>query len=139
MTRLVIIERPDLYGPKWKLVEPLFVKVINRTAEPEFAIKDLWLMAVNGSALIAYIEDAGVVVMAFAMEVIRYRKLTALNVMAMAGKRMQELFLEHSPEIQRFAKSFGATHFQASGSSAMAKLFKRLGYYSAYEVVRYKI
>jgi hypothetical protein len=138
MTTLTVL-MPEEIESQWDRVEPLFITVINRANEPEFGISDLKAMAINKSVLIAYIEESGTVLMALAMEIIRYRKITALNVLAMAGQRMQELFAEHSPEIKRFAKSFGATHFQASGTAAMAKLFRRLGYYSAYEVMRHKL
>lgn len=130
---------PNEIDAKWHLVEPSFITVISEASEPEFSVADLKFRAMRGNVLIAYIEEEGEILMALAMEFIYYANFKVLHVPAMAGARMAELFGEHSDEIGEFAKTYGATHFQACGSPAMARIFKRLGYYTAYEVMRYKL
>lgn len=138
-TRLVFLPLPEDIYPKWELLEPLFEKAVAKAVHGEFTAQQLLQMALSKTGLLAYIEDDSGILMALAMELKRYPCMTTLNVMAMAGRRMGTLFAAHSPEIADFARSCGVTHFEASGSKALARMLRGCGWHFEYETVRFKL
>lgn len=138
-TRLVFLPMPDDILAKWGQLEPLFQEAIGKAVHGEFSCQQLLNIALNKSGLIAYIEDDEGILMALAMELKYYPAMRALNVMAMAGENMKELFMLHSPAIADFARSCGVTHFEASTSKAMARMLQDCGWFHVYETVRYRL
>lgn len=131
--------KPDEIDEQWPIVEPFFAEAIEGADEPEFAAEDLKEMAKRGTALISYIADEEKPLMALAMEFIHYQRFKVLHVLAMSGERMKELFQEHSPFFAEFARSCGATHFQASGKPAQVRMFTSMQFYPVYQIVRFKL
>lgn len=130
----------DLEGD-WKRVRSLFQDAVEQAVKGEFAVEDIEALARSGHVLIGVIEEeeGREILMALALEIRRYPRMAVLNVMAMGGQRMAELFAAHSEEIARFARSVGITHFEAAGSRAVAKMLINCGWEFAYETVRYKL
>lgn len=138
-TRLVFLPMPDDILAHWSRLEPLFQEAIDKAVHGEFSCKQLRNIALSKSGLIAFIEDDDEILMVLAMELKYYPSMRTLNVMAMAGKNMQELFSLHSPAIADFARSCGVTHFEASTSRAMARMLQGCGWSHVYETVRFKL
>ena len=138
-TRLVFLPHPEDVYANWHRLEPMFARAIDKAVHGEFSVDQLLQLALNKTGLIAYIEDEQEILMVLAMELRHYPGMTVLNVMAMAGKNMRELFSLHSPEIADFARSCGVTHFEASTSRAMAKMLQECGWSHVYETVRFKL
>jgi hypothetical protein len=138
-TRLVFLPKPELVYDSWPRLEPLFRIAVDEAVHGEFTLASLLALGLNNVGLFAYIEDDKEILMALAMEVRRYPNMAVLNVMAMAGQRMSELFAQHSPAIADFARSIGMSHFEASGSKAMARALRSCGWEFVYETVRYKL
>lgn len=138
-TRLVFLPRPDDIYPAWDRLAPLFQEAIDRAVHGEFNVENLLTLALSGSGLLAYIEDDEEILMALIMELKHFPGMRVLNVTAMAGKDMKELFSLHSPAIAEFARSCGVTHFEASTSRAMARMLQDCGWTHVYETVRYKL
>lgn len=138
-TRLIFLPTQRQISEAWPRIAPLYQVAIDEAVHGEFTLEQLRTMAMGKIALLAYIEDDDQVLMVLAMEMKWYPNMAALNVMAMAGQRMGELFERHSPAIADFARSIGASHFEASGSKAMARMLKGCGWQFVYESVRYKL
>ena len=138
-TRLIFLPTRKEITHCWHKIAPLFERAIDEAVHGEFTLEQLYTLGTSKLVLFAYIEDDKEVLMALAMEMKWYPSMATLNVIAMAGQRMDELFCRHSPEIASFARSTGASHFEASGSKAMARMLKGCGWEFVYEVVRYKL
>jgi hypothetical protein len=138
-TRLIFLPTPELVYDNWPRIAPLFQVAVDEAVHGEFTLPQLLRLGLSEVSLFAFIEDDTEILMALAMEIRRYPNMAVLNVMAMAGQRMDELFAYHSPEIAELARSLGASHFEASGSKAMARMLKGCGWEFLYETVRYKL
>lgn len=138
-TRLVFVPTQPQIIADWPRLAPLFQVAVDDAVHGEFTVDQLYTLGMSKLALFAYIEDDSQILMVLAMEIRWYPGMSVLNVMAMAGQRMGELFSRHSPEIAEFAKSIGASHFEASGSRAISRMLQNCGWDFVYETVRYKL
>lgn len=138
--KLVFLPRPGDVNRDWLKVEPLIERCVSDAVKGEYDATDIKLLAEAGHVLLFYVDDEGTAVIAGALELVRYPRMLTVNVMALAGERLEELAEVYFPEIKRFARDFlGARYIEASASPAMARLLKRLGGDSAYNVVRFPL
>ena len=137
MSRLVMIEQKDV-SDYWEKLRDLFKEAMAE-GHGEYLLGDILSQALRGNLQLACIEDGDKILMALALEVKKYPAFKVLYVTAMAGKRMAELFKEHYQEIAKFAKSCGASKFEAAGSPAMTKMLCGSGWHDVNQTVRFDI
>lgn len=120
---------------QFALAAPLLQRVVDKATKGEFTVEDIRRMAQRGRVLVGVACRDGKPVMAAAMELVHYPRLTALNVMALAGTGLAEIAEQFFGEMKAFAKSCGAQRIEASSSPAMARLLARIGFEPLYEKV----
>lgn len=136
MSTLTVTWLPRISDELFEQAAPLLQRVVDRAVKGEFTVEDMRRMAQRGSLLIGLAWDGRTPVMAAAVELVRYPRLTTLNVMAISGRGLREVADEFFDELKAFARSAGAKRIEASGSPAMARLLRRrLGFTTLYEKV----
>ncbi len=137
MSRLVMIDMEDI-PYHWAKLRSLFKEALSK-GHGEYDLGSVLDQASRGNVKLAFIEDDTEILMALAMEIKHYPQMKVLYVTAMAGKRMAELFSAHHQAVAEFARSCGATKFEAASSPAMARMLCDSGWYDVNQTVRFDI
>lgn len=120
----------------WNLVEP-FLKLGLLSSEGELDVKQLRLLAVQGSVQILVIMDfEGIVKGSIATEIVNYPNYKALNIVSYGG---YDLFAseEDFEYLKDELRKAGFTKVQGWCKPAQARLFKsRYGFSTPYEMIR---
>lgn len=121
----------------WGLIEPILASVVSRAVHGEFDCRDLKAMALSKRIVIgAFFADDGVMLLAFAFEFRFYPKKTAINILALGGKRMDEVFSEFLGQFRDWAAAAGADFLEASCSRGMSRMLAKYGYVNTYQQLR---
>jgi len=134
--RLILLQGEADLRAHFPAVRALFERCVKRAVKGEFDADDLLRLAREGRMFIGVVTDGDAPVLALAFELIEYPRMTALNIAAMAGARMNEAMRMLWPTFKRLARLAGADCIQASGSAAMARLLARQGFGEVYRVMR---
>lgn len=128
--------RPDEVDQQFEVIAPLLAPVITGAAKGEFTLEDLKEYGKSGAALLWYIVDAGIPVLAGAFEIINYPRLRVLNIMAVGGSGLRNAAAEHFKMVRAFARFIQADEIRAYCSAAMARKLRRdIGFETIYHVV----
>ena len=84
----------------------------------------------------AFFDDDGVILLAFAFEFRFYPKKTAVNILALGGKRMDAVFSEFLDQFRDWAAAAGADFLEASCSRGMSRMLAKYGYVDTYRQLR---
>lgn len=104
---------------------------------PEYRPAQLLDLARRGAAHIGRIEDdSGVLVGAMAFEFINYPGALAVNIIALAGERLDEIAADLFGKFKDFCRLAGADIVEARCGEGMSRLLQRYGFGKAYNVVR---
>lgn len=121
----------------WHRIRPIFESVVTRAAHGEFDCDDLKAMALSKKIVIgAFFADDGEMLLAFAFEFRFYPKKTAVNILALGGKRMGTVFTEFLDRFKDWAASAGADFLEASCSPGMSRMLAKYGYVNTYQQLR---
>ena len=121
----------------WGLIEPILASVVSRAGHGEFDCADLKAMAQSKQIVIgAFFADDGVILLAFAFEFRFYPKKTAINILALGGKRMDAVFSEFLDQFKDWAAAAGADFLEASCCRGMSKMLAKYGYVNTYQQLR---
>lgn len=106
-------------------------------AVPEYRPLQLLDLAVRGAAHIGRFEDdSGDLVGAMAFEFINYPDALAVNIIALAGERLDEIADDLFGKFKEFCRLAGADLVEARCGEAMSRMLQRYGFGKAYNVVR---
>lgn len=104
---------------------------------PEYQPCQLLDLARRGAAHIGRIEDDdGELVGAMAFEFINYPAVLAVNIIALAGERLDEIAADLFDKFRVFCRLAGADIVEARCGEAMSRMLQRYGFGKAYNVVR---
>jgi len=121
-------------------VRALFDRCVKRAVRGEFDTDDLLRLALEARMYIGIAYDGdesdSQPVLAIAFEFVQYPRLTALNIAALAGTRMDAAMRALWPTFRRFARLAGADCIQASCHPGMARMLERQGFNKVYHVMR---
>ena len=121
----------------WWMIGPVLESVVSRAAHGEFDGGDLKIMALEKQIVIgAFFTDRGDMVLAFAFEFRFYPKKTAINILALGGKRMEAVFSEFLDQFKNWAAAAGADFLEASCSAGMSRMLAKYGYVNTYQQLR---
>ena len=121
----------------WIFIEPVLEPVVSRAAHGEFDCSDLKALAQSKQIVIgAFFSDNEEIVLAFAFEFRFYPKKTAVNILALGGKRMGAVFSEFLDQFKNWAAAAGADFLEASCSAAMSRMLAKYGYVNTYQQLR---
>jgi len=138
-TKLVFLSGKSQVDSMWSKLLPFFQRAVDEAGNGEISVNSLKKLVDEGHSFLAYIKDENEILMALALEFKLYPDLRVLNVLMMAGKRMDELFACHHKEFTSFSRAFGIDSFEASGSRAMSRKLHSNGWEFVREVNRFNI
>ena len=128
---------PEELERDWEKIEPILGSVVSRAVHGEFDCSDLKAMAQSKRIVIgAFFADDGVILLAFAFEFRFYPKKTAINILALGGKRMDAVFSEFLDQFRDWAAAAGADFLEASCSRGMSRMLAKYGYTNTYQQLR---
>lgn len=135
--RLHFYMQSDELEKDWHLIEPLLDLVVTRACHGEFDCHDLKAMAQSKQIVIgASFSDKEEMLLAFAIEFRFYPKKTAINTLALGGKRVDTVFAEFFGQFKNWASAAGADFLEASCSRGMSKMLSKYGYVNTYQQLR---
>jgi len=134
--KLKILHGEEQLAAQFPHVRALFERCVNRAVRGEFDADDLLRLAQDGRMFIGVVYDDDNPIMAFAFEFFEYPRMVALNIAAMAGRKVDEAMRELWPTFRQFARLTGADCIQASCHPGMVRMLSRYGFGEIYQVMR---
>lgn len=119
----------------WPTAAALLQPVLS-AARGEWTVEDLEELCRDGRALAGIGFQDGEPVMAWAIEWRMYPRKTVVNIIALAGRGVQDAAATFWPGFLAWCRESGATEIEASCAPAMARLLKPLGFVHTYDTVR---
>ena len=121
----------------WFVIAPILESVVSRAAHGEFDCDDLKKLAQEKRIVIgSFFADDDEMLLAFAFEFRHYPKKTAINILALGGKRMDAVFSAFLDQFKNWAAGAGADFLEASCSRAMSRMLAKYGYVKTYQQLR---
>ena len=102
-------------------------RVVDNACCGEFKVDDVGELIRTGKAFGAYVADGKEVLIACVWELIYYPRLTSVNVMALGGRRMKEMWAQCGPVLKKVWRAQGAQAWQCEASIPMTKLLRKSG------------
>lgn len=132
--RLTFIQGAEALEAEFPQLMPIFERL---PEVPEYRPAQLLDLARRGAAHIGRIEDdSGALVGAMAFEFINYPGVLAVNIIALAGERLDEIAADLFGKFKYFCRLAGADLVEARCGEAMSRMLQRYGFGKAYNVVR---
>lgn len=117
-------------------LRPVFERV---PAEDEYSVSDIVEQGSIGHVAVGYVEDGGQIVAVMAYEFLRYLRTDAVNILALAGCRLDEVHAEFFEGFKALCREAGVTSIEARCSEAMARLLRRYGFEFKCQIVSVKL
>lgn len=132
--------KPDEVTAAWHELEPEFQRVVDKACHNEYSIDHLLELATSGRARIGVVrEEDGTLVMVVAFEFILYPAATAVNVLAMAGRKLRQVMDKFLPPFKRFCEQAGAEWIECAVSPGMERMHHRHGFKTVYRNLRLNV
>lgn len=130
-------EHFDLY---WPATKPLLQKCVDRAMHGELTIDDIYKAALAGQMYIFVIKCDKTIVksvkFALAMEIVKYPKLAAMNVIAMGGSNLDALHDKYWKMLCSWAYMNSVRVIEGRVSPAMKRIITRYGFKPVYTQMR---
>jgi len=130
-------EQFDLY---WTQCVPLIDKVVTRAIYGEFTTEDIYNAAISGQMYVFICKKDGGeypdVKFVIVMELVKYPRLSALNVVAIGGSQLSPFFNKFWEKLCGWAYINGIRAIEALVSPAMARVVTRFGFEHKYAQMR---
>ena len=132
--KLTFIQGDEALAAEFPQLLPIFERL---PVVPEYRPAQLLELAQRGAAHIGRIEDeSGMLIVAKAFEFINYPDVLAVNIIALAGERLDEIAGDLFSKFKEFCRLAGADIVEARCGEAMSRMLRRYGFGKAYNVVR---
>lgn len=105
----------------------------------DHTLDDIEEQACAGRMVVGFAEDGGDVVAAMAFEFLHYIRINAVNIVALAGSRLDEIHAEFFEAFRAFCRLADVTDIEARCGDGMARLLQRYGFERTYQIVRCKV
>ena len=113
--------------------------MVEKAIHGEFTTEDLYRLARDGRITVGVAREKGEVVMVVAFEFVFYPSATAVNVLAMAGRRLAAFMHRFLPLFRGFCKKAGADWIECQVSPAMERMHRRYGFATVYRSLRMNV
>ena len=130
-------EQFDIY---WAQCVPLLDKVITQAMHGEMTTDDIYDMALQGQMYVFVCKKDGGdypdVKFTLVMEIVKYPKLAAMNIVAIGGSHLNAFFDRFWDRLCGWAFINGVRAIEALVSPAMAKIISKFGFKQTYTHMR---
>jgi hypothetical protein len=134
--RLEFLE-PDEATAIWNDIAPLFSRVVERIDSGEFTLDDLYLMAASGEIVIGVARKNGEVTIVLAFQPVQYPQAKSVNVLAIAGKNLDQFIEAFLPPFQEFCRDeYDADWIECVASGGAVRMYTRRGFRAVYQHLR---
>ncbi len=134
--RLEFLE-PDEATAIWNDIAPLFSRVVERIDSGEFTLDDLYLMAASGEIVIGVARKNGEVTIVLAFQPVQYPQAKSVNVLAIAGKNLDQFIEAFLPTFQEFCRDeYDADWIECVASGGAVRMYTRRGFRAVYQHLR---
>lgn len=130
---LTVLE-PRSLDAAWPVIGPYLDKALSHS-EGEICAEDVRQMVRDGQAFVLVVVAGGAILAAGAVEIVRYPRYKAANIIAVGGKRVF-LRADELAWVCRLARDMGCTKLQTFCRPSMARLLGKLGMREAYRLMR---
>ena len=121
----------------WDDIAPLFLRVVERIDGGEFNLDDLRLMSASGEIIIGVARKNGEVTMALAFQPVQYPRAKSVNVLAIAGKNLDQFIEAFLPPFQEFCRDeYDADWIECVASAGAVRMYTRRGFRAVYQHLR---
>lgn len=130
-------EQLDKY---WSATRPLIEKCVKRSMHGEITVDDIYQMATQGRVHIFVVKcDKGImpsVKLAIVLEPVSYPRLSALNILALGGEQLNELYDRFWAKFCGWAYMNGVRAIEGWVSPAMERVITKYGFRTVYKHMR---
>lgn len=123
----------------WPSVEKLVDRLEKKAVHGEFTKEDVKDLAKKGIVGIGVAYDDDGIFMLMAFEDVVYPKATAVNVLAMAGERLDEFMTLFLPPFKDFLRNQGVSWIECNVSPGMERMHHRYGFKTVYRNLRLEV
>jgi len=126
----------DEVAAEFDRLRPIFERV---PTVAEHTVDDIGEMAADGRMVVGFAEEGGEVVAAMAFEFLHYLRINAVNIVALAGERLDEIHEQFFEAFRQFCRLADVTDIEARCTDGMARLLQQYGFERTYQIVRCKV
>jgi hypothetical protein len=119
----------------WPTVARVIAPVLG-AVRGDFTVHDLEEMCRDGRAVAGLAFQDGEPAMAFVWELRLYPSATRVNIIALAGRDLQEATSTFWPRFVEWCRESGITEIEACALPAMTRMLQPLGFSHTYNLVR---
>lgn len=133
-------EQFDLY---WPQAAVLIEKCLRDAARGELTVEDIYERALHGQMFVFVFKndegDIPDVKLALVLEAVNYPKLPALNIVALTGGGLKNLYEQFWKHVCSWAYMSGAKAIEGLMSPAMVKIVSKFGFENTYQHMRFDL
>lgn len=129
----------DLIDSVWPSIKPLIEKLDAKAVHGEFSPDDVFNLAKKGVIGIGIAYDNNGIFMVMAIEDVFYPRAHAVNVLGMAGERLDEFMAMFLPPFKDFLKNQGVSWIECNVSPGMERMHHRYGFRTVYRNLRLEV
>lgn len=130
-------EHFDLY---WPATKPLLEKCVDKAMHGELNIDDIYNAALAGQMFIFIFKSDKTITksvkLAFAMEIVKYPRLNAMNIVALGGNALDPLYKRFWHMVCGWAYMNSVRVIEGRVSPAMERVISRYGFKPVYTQMR---
>lgn len=123
----------------WPVIWPLVEKLIDKAIHGEFTAEDLRVAAEAGDIGIGVARDKNGIFMVMVFEDVYYPKAHAVNVLGMAGERLDEFMTLFLGPFKDALRERGIAWIECSVSPGMERMHQRYGFRPIYRKLRLEV
>lgn len=139
----VLLSTKELLDKYWGATKPLLERVVKEAMHGELDVEDIYRKTVAGEFFIFVFKyDGGItpsVKLALVLEVIKYPKLTTMNVVALGGEQLSVFHKKFWGMLTGWAYMNSIRVFECSVAPAMQRVIERFGFKKTYAHMRYDL
>lgn len=129
----------NLIDSVWPSIKPLIEKLDAKAVHGEFNPDDVLSLAKKGVIGIGIAYDDNGIFMVMAFEDVVYPRAHAVNVLGMAGERLDEFMTLFLPPFMDFLKTQGVSWIECNVSPGMERMHHRYGFRTVYRNLRLEV
>lgn len=127
----------DVADKFWDVLSPYVSRVIEKACHGEFTEDNIRQLVRLGNVVLGVGEKNGEIAMVVGVESIYYPNASAVNVLAMAGRGVDEFMRDILPRFAYWLRGKGVDWIECSVSPGMERIHKRYGFETVYRNMRY--
>lgn len=136
----LLLSNKDQLDTYWPEAKPLLEKCVARATNGEYNVDDIYNLAISGQAFVFVVKSDKTirksVKLVLVLEVVRYPRLAAMNIMALGGTDLEVFHEKYWDCLCGWAYMNGIRVLEGLVSPAMQRVITRFGFTPTYTHMR---